>query len=365
MRSDARDGVSIILPAYEEEEAVAAQVESVGRLAETLGRSYEIIVVDDGSEDRTGERATAAGARVIRHAQNRGYGAAVKTGIDAASYESIVMIDADGTYPVEAIPRLLGRLDRADMVVGARTGERVHIPLVRRPAKFVLRWLAARIGGTRIPDLNSGLRCFRRETVRQYYSILPDQFSFTTTITLALLADGYRVVYEPIDYHPRVGRSKIRPWHFLDFTILVLRLAMLFQPLKVFVPLALGTGLLAVLKVGFDVVAFIPRNEAFGWSVLYQAVLSGSALFLLLITVQLLLVGMVADGLLRRIAQRGDALVPSRATWVVEGSLPASNEASVPRAAASEGASAPARERETRGSGVGRSTESELGEEML
>jgi hypothetical protein len=229
----------------------------------------------------------------------------------AAKYDTIVITDADGTYPSEEIPRLIAELDTADMAVGARTGENVNIPLVRRPAKAFLSWLAARIAGQSIPDLNSGLRAFRRECIRRYFSILSDRFSFTTTSTLAFIADGYSVVYHPIKYYRRLGVSKIRPRHFMDFIILVLRMAMLFQPLKVFTPLAFTCGLLGGLKVIYDIASVLPRAGRFDWSFLYQPVLSTSSILLLLVGLQLLLIGMVADGVVRRIGQHSRPLAPS------------------------------------------------------
>lgn len=314
-------GASVVIPAFHEEGAVRAQVESVERVLAAHNIPHEIIVVDDGSQDRTGEEALKAGARVLRHLENRGYGASIKTGIDAAKYGAIVIIDADGTYPPEEIPALLAELESADMVVGARIGKKVHIPLVRRPAKWVLGQLANIIAGRKIPDLNSGLRAFRRECVRQYYPILSNRFSFTTTSTLALLADDYRVVYHLIDYHERIGKSKITPRHFMDFIMLVLRMAMLFQPMKIFVPLALACGLLGAWKVAFDIVSIIPRTGSFDWSFIFKPVLSTSSILLLLVGLQLLLIGMVADGALRRIAQHNGPLAPSHGVRVMEGSL--------------------------------------------
>jgi glycosyltransferase involved in cell wall biosynthesis len=307
--------VSVILPVFNEEGAVAHEIQEIRRVLHARGVIHEVVVVDDGSSDGSIERATAAGAAVIRHVENRGYGAAIKTGIDAARYDTIVITDADGTYPADQIPTLVDQLETADMVVGARTGARVHIPLVRRPAKWVLNWVAARVAGRKIPDLNSGLRAFRREIARQYLTILSNRFSFTSTITLAFLADDYRVVYHPIDYHPRIGRSKITPWHFMDFLTLVLRLAVLFQPLRVFVPLAAVAGSIGVLKTIYDVITFFPRTSSSGWSILYQPVLSTTAILFLIASFQLLVVGLVADAVLRRIAQQ-QALVPSRAVRV-------------------------------------------------
>lgn len=305
--------VSVVIPAYDEEAAIGPQVRSVRDALATAGIVHEIIVVDDGSDDGTAAAAAAEGVRLIRSAENRGYGASLKTGIRAASHDVIAITDADGTYPSDAIATLVQLLDTSDMAVGARTGSHVRIPWVRRPAKWMLGWLANRITAQRIPDLNSGLRVFRKSVVEQYIPILSDRFSFTSTVTIAFMADGYRVVYSPIDYYERVGQSKITPKHFMEFVILVLRLAMLFQPLRVFVPFALGMGGLGVVKVVLDVVAFFPRHESGDWSLWYNAVLSTSAMLFLLTALQLLLVGMVADAVLRKIGQNHPELVPSRA----------------------------------------------------
>lgn len=313
----AATGVTVIFPAYNEASAVADQVRATRAVMGSFGRPFELLLVDDGSTDGTADAAERAGARVLQHIGNRGYGTAIKTGIVAASYDTIVITDADGTYPVDRIPDLLRELETADMVVGARIGPNVAIPLVRRPGKWLLGKLANRIAGCEIPDLNSGLRAFRRECINQYLRILSNQFSFTTTVTLALLADDYQVSYVPIDYHPRIGRSKIRPRHFMEFVVLVLRMAMLFQPLRVFLPLAAVFGIGGTLKVVNDIIAFTYRtNQELGWSLLYQPVLSTSALLMLMVGLQLLLIGMVADGVLRRVAQSTRALVTSKAVRV-------------------------------------------------
>jgi hypothetical protein len=224
-----------------------------------------------------------------------------------------VIIDADGTYPADQIPTLLALLEDADMVVGARIGEVVHTPLARRPAKWILTRLAQRVAGQAIPDLNSGLRAFRRSCVGQYLPLLSNQFSFTTTLTLSYLADGYRVLYHPVNYYPRIGRSKIVPHHFMDFMMLLMRTAILFEPMKIFLPLALFSGLLGVLKLLFDVISFGPRTGSFGPSIFFQPVISTSAILLLLAGLQLLLIGMVADGLFKRMARHNAPLVRSHA----------------------------------------------------
>ncbi len=242
--------VAIIIPAYNEEQALGAVLEQLLTVMDSTGEPYEIIVVDDGSQDATADIAEeCSGVTVLRHRENRGYGAALKTGIRYARYDLICITDADGTYPGERIPDLIARMDKGghDMVVGARVGEDVSIPLIRRPAKWAIGRLANFVSGESIPDLNSGLRIFRREAVLRFLSMLPDQFSFTTTITLAMLVNGYLVDYIPINYYARIGRSKIRPIHdTLNFVQLVLRIALYFAPLKVFLPVSLLLMLLAV-----------------------------------------------------------------------------------------------------------------------
>lgn len=246
------DRVSIIIPAYNEELAVRGAVLELRNFFIGTDIEAEIIVVDDGSKDNTAREAKIAGARVIQHRSNRGYGASLKTGIIAASNDIIAITDADGTYPAEYLPRMLNELRHADMVVGARTGAAVHIPLIRMPAKWFLRIMANYVANTKIPDLNSGLRVFRRDVAMQYFAILSDQFSFTTTITLALLCDKYAVTYIPIDYRKRQGKSKIVPWDAGSFAILIFRVAMLFRPLRVFIPLAIACVAYGVVKTSID-----------------------------------------------------------------------------------------------------------------
>jgi glycosyltransferase involved in cell wall biosynthesis len=281
--------IGVVIPAYNEEAGVGPVVKQILRIMKEHDIEAEVIVVDDGSKDRTALAAAAAGARVLRHRSNRGYGASLKTGISAAPYEYIVITDADGTYPSERIPELLERLEHADMVVGARIGRNVHIPLVRRPAKWVLNKLANYLTGATIPDLNSGMRAFRRNIAMQYFPILPDQFSFTTTITLAMFCDKYAVSYIPIDYHRRTGHSKIVAWDAGSFAILILRTAMLFRPLRVFVPLVLFCLAYGAVKMSIDIV----RDPN----------ISASALLAFVSALLILLIGMLGDALATRLGR--------------------------------------------------------------
>ncbi len=294
--------VTVIIPAYNEESGIGGVIEELKAVLAQSRIPHEIIVVDDGSTDQTFSAAQRSGARVFQHRRNRGYGAALKTGIMAAQYESIVITDADGTYPVDRIPEILDKLQTADMVVGARISK--NISLVRRPAKWILKRLSEYITGDHIPDLNSGLRAFRRHFIRQYFGILPDKFSFTTTSTVAMLCDNYKITYIPIDYYKRSGKSKIVPWDFMNFVTLVLRLSMLFNPLKIFVPIALICFSLGGVKFLLDIVFAVIRTDKLTFSILTQPVVSTSTLILLLSGLQILLIGMMSDGLSRKIGQR-------------------------------------------------------------
>jgi len=150
--------VSVVIPAFNEEQGVAKVIGELRAVLEERGIAAEILVFDDGSSDHTAQAAAGAGARVFRHRSNRGYGAALKSGISAASNEYVVITDADGTYPCQYIPQMLKRLETSDMVVGARIGSNVKIPAIRKPAKWALNQLANYMTRTKIPDLNSGLR---------------------------------------------------------------------------------------------------------------------------------------------------------------------------------------------------------------
>lgn len=244
---------SIVVPAYNEEGSIAATIASLRGALQGAGQPYEIVVVDDGSTD--GTKAVLAGidgVTKLEHRSNRGYGAALKTGIEAACHDLIVITDADGSYPVGDIPKLVECCQDADMVVGARIGENVEYSTLRRIPKVFLVRFAEWITRRRIPDLNSGMRVFRRDPVRRFWSILSEGFSFTTTLTIAMLANGYRVRYEPIDYYARTGKSKIRPIRdTLRFVNLILKVGVYFAPLRIFGPIAW------VLFAGFSVSAFI------------------------------------------------------------------------------------------------------------
>lgn len=247
--------VSVLLPAYNEQEAIRQVLdEIVDSLPEGL-ISYEILVVDDGSTDRTAELAEEyarncwqCSVRVIRCPERRGAGAARKVGIRQAQGDIVVMLDVDGTYPAHYIPELLRHFPAYDQVNGARTSEQGTLPWLRRPAKWFIRRLACYLTGHKIPDLNTGLKAFKRQAMLPWLWVVPDGFSCVTTMTLAFLTNGYAVKYVPIDYRPRIGRSKFHPIKdTLSYLSTVLRMVLYFRPLKIFLPLSamvVGAGAL-------------------------------------------------------------------------------------------------------------------------
>ncbi len=245
-------GVTALIPAFNEEGALCATVEAIRSCARHVAE-LEIIVIDDGSTDRTSAVAAGLPVTLVRHPTNRGYGSALMTGMRRAKHEWILIADADGTYPLEDIPRLLAEAGEADMVVGARTGSEVHVPLLRRPGKWIITRLAEYLSQTRIPDLNSGFRIFRKEAATRFISLYPEGFSFTTTITLAFMTNGYHVVFVPINYRKRVGKSSIKPLRdFTGFFILIIRICACFRPLNVFIPPALFLLVAGIVKGTID-----------------------------------------------------------------------------------------------------------------
>lgn len=257
--------LSVVIPAFNEEEAIAQTVREVRSALSELAIDYEIVVVDDGSTDGTRQAAAGCGARVVASPENLGYGASLKRGIAAVDSEYIAIIDADGTYPASNLPRMLELARSADMVVGARDKGMTNVPVVRRPAKLILNNFANFLARRRIPDLNSGLRVFRRSSLVRFIPLLPSGFSFTTTITLCMICSGLTVDYLPIEYRQRIGKSSMRPTDFFNFILLVLRSIVLFSPLRIFLPLGavlFGAGL---LKLAYDVMI---------WNLSESAVLS-------------------------------------------------------------------------------------------
>jgi glycosyltransferase involved in cell wall biosynthesis len=237
--------LSIVIPAYNEAEALPAVLDS---LEEYRARGAELVVIDDGSTDGTAQVAAERGARVIRHHNNKGYGAALKAGIRAAERPVVVLFDADGQFDAREIAKLTAILPESDMVVGTRP-QGMGSPTLRRPGKWLLGKTADYLAQAHIPDLNCGFRALRVETARRFLHLLPNGFSFTTTLTLAMFKDGYNVAYVPITVRPRTaGTSRVRAADGLNTLLLIIRIIALFDPLKVFMP---ASALLLLIGLGY------------------------------------------------------------------------------------------------------------------
>ena len=284
-------GLSIIIPAFNEEKGAALTVQGIQTTMAESAIPFELIVVDDGSIDSTAEIINSLpGVKLLRNIHNRGYGTSLKRGIRAATYDNIAITDADGTYPGDRIPELASLLtDDVDMVVGWRKGFSAKIPLVRRPAKWVIKRIAETLAGYSIPDLNSGLRIFRKQTVLDNEHVLPAGFSFTTTITLLIASGGGCILYEPISYSHRTGQSKFHPikdtWGMIT---LIVRSILLFSPLRFFVPVAMLSFLCAIIVL---IVSLL-------WM---ERIPDGTITILTVTGFQILVLGLLADLINRRL----------------------------------------------------------------
>jgi glycosyltransferase involved in cell wall biosynthesis len=255
--------VTIVLPCYNEEGHVIAEIERISAAMEASGYEYELMCVNDASTDDTLAKLYEAAPRfpkmeVVNFHRNSGSGTVRRIGTQRARGEIVVWTDADMTYPNERIPELVQILDKdptIDQVVGARTSEQGTYKLLRVPAKWFIRKFAERLTGAKIPDLNSGLRAFRREVSLPYLRLLPAGFSCVTTITVSFLANNHEMYFMPIDYYKRAGKSKFKfGKDAYRYILQVLRMTMYFNPLKVLMPLALTLLGLGFLKAIYDVV---------------------------------------------------------------------------------------------------------------
>jgi polyisoprenyl-phosphate glycosyltransferase len=256
--------VTIVLPCYNEEGHVIAEIERISAAMEASGYEYELMCVNDASTDDTLAKLYEAAPRfpkmeVVNFHRNSGSGTVRRIGTQRAKGEIVVWTDADMTYPNERIPELVQILEKdptVDQVVGARTSEQGTYKLLRVPAKWFIRKFAERLTGAKIPDLNSGLRAFRREVSLPYLRLLPAGFSCVTTITVSFLANNHEMYFLPIEYYKRAGKSKFKfGKDAYRYILQVLRMTMYFNPLKVLMPLALTLLGIGIVKAIYDVVA--------------------------------------------------------------------------------------------------------------
>jgi len=240
--------VSIVIPAYNEADGIGNLISRIHAVMTSIGRSYEVIVVDDGSADDTAGNARRAGARIVRHPYNMGNGAAVKTGIRSSRGGILVMLDADGQHPPDYIPEMLEKAADYHMVVGARTRSS-ETSIHRDLANTIYNWLATYVCGRRIEDLTSGFRVVRAQVAREFVSLLPNTFSYPTTITLATIRSGYGLTYLPIKADRRASNSKSKIKLLRDgsrFLLIIFKIATLFSPMKIFLPASVFTFLVGL-----------------------------------------------------------------------------------------------------------------------
>lgn len=242
---------SIVIPAYNEGSVIAITVFDIQKVL-TLNNieGAEIIVIDDGSTDRTADMSAKSGAITITHPHNIGYGRSLKDGILAAKHDTIIITDADGTYPLEMIPVLYNEYQKGfDMVVGARQGENYDESFKKKWLRLVLKKLVEYTAGRKIPDINSGLRIFSKKATLPYFSKLCDTFSFTTSLTLAYMMNGKYVQYIPIDYKKREGKTKVRLFRDSMRTLQFIIEAILFyNPIKIFIVFSGGLIIFALIN---------------------------------------------------------------------------------------------------------------------
>ena len=280
--------VSVVLPIYNEKGHLRAEIDRIREALEASRYSYELIVVDDGSNDGSeAELSRIDGITLITHRRNQGSGAARRTGTTAARGRVVVWTDVDMTYPNDLIPDLVDAMEGVDHVVGWRQTEEGTHKLLRTPAKWVIRKLASFLSETDIKDLNSGLRAFRRDVAMQYVHELPKGFSCVTTLTMSFLGNGYSIGFFPIQYFPRAGRSK---FHWLRDTrryiLQVIRMTLSYNPLKVFLPVGLGLLVVGLVKLGFD---WAERDFR----------LAANTLLIFFAALQVITVGLLADLVVR------------------------------------------------------------------
>jgi len=282
------ENLSIIIPVYNEAKCIARTVTTLQSVLLESNIQHEIIIVDDGSTDKSGTMIEGFnGVLLLKHPSNKGYGASIKTGLSRAKFDNICITDADGTYPLEKIPSLLKKISDHDMVVGARVGDGVDYSWIRSIPKFFLRHYVNFITSSSVPDINSGLRIFDKAKAKQFYKIYPDGFSLTTTITIAFLTSGYSILYEPISYKKRVGKSKIQPIRdTLRFFQLITRLGMYFAPLKVLLPFILCLGSMFCISLTYDI--FLLNN------------ITDKTILLLLFSLNTIFFALVADMIHKR-----------------------------------------------------------------
>ena len=269
--------LSLIIPCYNEKNAIEKTIDEVNFL---LGKVlHEIIIVDDGSTDGTHEILQKRNdIKLIRNPYNKGYGFSIKKGIVAASGEIIAITDADGTYPVEEILLMLKKLeDGYDLVIGKRENLKIFDPSLKKISRFFFKKLAEFVAGEKILDVNSGLRVFRKETILNYLVNTSSGFSFSLSTSLIFILEGKAVYYHPIQYKPRIGKSKVKYVRdILRSAQILIETATLYNPIKIFLLLA---SMISVLGLLVFIISIFSDAIDFSMGLITLMFLQGIALF--------------------------------------------------------------------------------------
>lgn len=245
--------ISVIIPVYNEESAIGETIENLKNYLKSFNVVYEIIAVNDGSTDKSGEvLKNIEDIKLIEHPYNKGYGAAIKTGVKNAQYDWVLFFDSDGQHQPQYIGDLLSHKDKYDLIIGIRT-KGTQITLSREPGKKILNWIANYLVEQKIPDLTSGFRLVKKENFLHFIHILPNSFSISATSTLAFLKEGYNVKYVPIIGKKRIGKSSLKLRDGFKVLILILRIMMLFSPLRIFLPISIFLLVFALASLAYDI----------------------------------------------------------------------------------------------------------------
>jgi glycosyltransferase involved in cell wall biosynthesis len=289
--------ISVIIPLFNEVDALPSVINRLRPVLEGMKRLYEIIVVDDGSDDGTKDVLHSAGVRVITHPYNMGNGAAVKTGIRQARGRFLILMDGDGQHAPEDIPNLIEKLTTFDMVVGARMPAS-KASLHRNLANGIYNLFASYMCGRRIDDLTSGFRAIKRDLARRFLYLLPNGFSYPATITLAVVRSGHSLAYIPIMSGRRSGKSKIRLLHDgTRFLLIILRIATLFSPMKIFLPVS---ALMFSLGFGYGIFRIVSMDGRYG----------PTSAMLMTMAVVVFMVGLVSEQVAQLRFERSEEMQP-------------------------------------------------------
>lgn len=280
--------VSVVLPVFNEQGHIAAEIDRIRTALELSHYSFEIIVIDDGSTDGSSdELRTMEGIRLVELKRNRGTGSARRIGTRSALGRVVVWTDVDMSYPNSEIPDLVKELEGYDQVVGARTSEQGRTRILRVPVKWFIRRLAEYLVEMPIPDLNSGFRAFRKDVALQFLHLLPNGFSCVSTLTMSFITNGYSVKYIPIEYSPREGESKFHWWTDTKrYLTQVIRMILTYNPLRVFLPVGMVLLFLAFSKLGYDLIT-------------KDLYVTTNTLLMIFAAFQVLVIGLLADLIVR------------------------------------------------------------------